>query len=342
MSLRAVDPIGSDAEPIGFELDRLRRDGERGLEVRGRWSGVRGRRFVRPTLTLRIDGAKHRLLADLEHKPWAAEEGEEWVALFSPAPPAGKADRIELSVAPDITIALSTPGSRGSSAKMKRPAEGARAPARPTTGGAGAPPRAPARRKSQAGRAQPEGKQEGAKAREEARELEAAVAAQARLAAERDALLAERDKLRADLDALVVERDGMRRQHTRARKRVTELQGELKALEARAAAGLSEARDMLEAERAQTSRLRAALESGEAKAGDDGRLADELASVVAERDRLAEQVSQARAARPEASPVRRPLPSRSVRRAPVWAARTFALTAMIAVVLAFAHALHYV
>jgi len=329
--LRAADPVGSDTEPIGFELDGLRRDGDRGLEVRGRWFGVRGRRFVRPTLTLRIDGTKHRLLADLEHKPWAAEEGEDWVALFSPAPPAGKADQVELSVAPDITIALSPVGSRGSPAKVKRPANGARAPARP-----------PARRKGASDAAARPVEQERAKARSLAREREAEAAERARLTAERDAVLAERDELRVERDALVVEREGMRRQYGRARKRVTELQGQLKALEASANAGLSEARDMLEAERTEASRLRAALEALEAleaPGGDDPRIARDLEVVIAERDQLARQ---ARAVRPDALAVRRRLPARSAHRAPVWAVRCFALTAMVAVVLAFAHALHYV
>jgi hypothetical protein len=331
MSLRAVDPAGSNTDPVAFQLDRLRRDGERGLEVRGRWSGVRGRRFVRPTLTLRIDGAKHRLLADLEHKPWAAQEGEEWVARFSPLPPAGKADRFELSVAPDITVALSAPGSRASSAKGKRPAA-------PAAGAASAPARPATRRASQADRARPAVEADHGKARDLGRELEASAADRARLAA-------ERDKLRLERDALAVERDGMRRQQGRARKKVAELQRELKALEASANAGLSEARETLEAERAETTRLRTVLEAREVEPGEHDRLTRELETLVAERDRLAEHTSQARLARSEAVsvgvPVRRPLPARSARRAPVWVARALVLTAMCAVVLAFAHTLHY-
>jgi chromosome segregation ATPase len=209
-------------------------------------------------------------------------------------------------VAPDITVALSAPGSRAPSARVKRPASAARTPPR-------------------------------AKARDLGRELEAATAAQARLAAERDALLAERDELRLERDALIVERDGMRRRHTRARKKVTELSGQLKALEASANAGLSEAQHMLEAQRAETSGLRTALESREAGSGDDGRLARELETVVAERDRLAEQ---ARATRPAAIPVRRPLPARSRRRAPVWVARILVLIALCGVLLTLALVSH--
>ncbi|MDQ6778916.1 MAG: hypothetical protein M3071_22445, partial [Actinomycetota bacterium] len=207
---------------------------------------------------------------------------------------------------------------------------------------ANAAARPTARRKSQTGRASPPAEPERDKGPDLARELEAAAAERARLAAERDALLAERDELRVDRDALRIERDGLRRQQARARKKVTELQGEMTALEASANVGLSEARDMLAAERAETSRLRMALESREVDPGDHDRLARELETLVAERDRLAEQASQVRAVRPEAvgGPVRRPLPARSARRAPVWVARLFALTAMIAVLLTLALVSH--
>ena len=81
------------------------------VEVAGRWFGVRGRRFVRPTLTVRY-GRKGevRSLADLEHKPWAAEEGEAWLAAFDLERDIESASQVELSVAPDITVALRRPG----------------------------------------------------------------------------------------------------------------------------------------------------------------------------------------------------------------------------------------
>ena len=53
-----------------FAVDRLvARKGT--LIVEGRWSGVRGMRFLRPTLV--VDG--RQVLATLEHKPWAPAEG---------------------------------------------------------------------------------------------------------------------------------------------------------------------------------------------------------------------------------------------------------------------------
>ena len=69
-------------EQTGFELDRFQwTDAER-LEVEGRWFGVRGRRFVRPVLTVQVAGRRRRLLAMLEHKPWTADEGQRWLAAF--------------------------------------------------------------------------------------------------------------------------------------------------------------------------------------------------------------------------------------------------------------------
>jgi hypothetical protein len=322
VSVREVDPTVPGAESIGFELDRLDRDGERGLEVRGRWSGIRGRRFVRPTLTMRIDGAKHRLLADLEHKPWEAVEGEEWVALFSPAPPAGEVDRIELSVAPDITVSLSPSGLPGPSPTVKRPTNGARAPAR----------RAP-RRKAEADRERPVPEEEGAKARGLARQLEEATAAHARLSAERDALSAERESLRA---------------------RVVELQGQLKAVKASAKRSLAKARDRLEAERAEATRLRSALDTREAAAREDDGLGRELDAVVAERDAiaaeldaavderdwLAAQLTQPPVVRSEHRPVRRSMAARPRSRAHVWAVRVLVLIALCAVLATLAVVLH--
>ncbi len=60
-----------------FALDRLEIvDGR--LVVRGWWFGVRGVRFMRPGLV--VDG--RRVLATLEHKPWAVAEDGAWTAAF--------------------------------------------------------------------------------------------------------------------------------------------------------------------------------------------------------------------------------------------------------------------
>lgn len=99
------------ADGIYFELERFEvGDGDQ-LRLSGRWFGVRGRRFMRPTLTVDVEDDRYRALADLEHKPWAAEDGEPWEAVFQLRAGADLVEA-ELSVAPDITVQLPAPGSR--------------------------------------------------------------------------------------------------------------------------------------------------------------------------------------------------------------------------------------
>src|ERR1700761_8574583 len=98
-----------ETDRIFFELDQFEVTGEDRLEVRGRWFGVRGRRFMRPTLMLRAGGSQHRALADLEHKPWAAEDGEPWEASFSCDVDGDQVRDAELAVTPDIAIPLPAP-----------------------------------------------------------------------------------------------------------------------------------------------------------------------------------------------------------------------------------------
>ena len=91
---------------ISFEVERLAAPVRGRLEVRGRWSGIRGRRFLRPALILiAADGSDRRVLAELADKPWAAEDGEAWRAAFL-IDDVGAAAGLELSVAPDITVTL--------------------------------------------------------------------------------------------------------------------------------------------------------------------------------------------------------------------------------------------
>jgi predicted nucleic acid-binding Zn-ribbon protein len=106
---KAVQPEVT-AGQIVFELDRFAfGEGDR-LELSGRWFGVRGRRFVRPTLEVMSDVGRVRALADLEHKPWVPEDGERWDAAFH-WESESEVLEAELSVAPDITVRLPAPGS---------------------------------------------------------------------------------------------------------------------------------------------------------------------------------------------------------------------------------------
>src|SRR5688500_16175131 len=94
--------MSADTVAPAFELDRFDvLDGR--VEVRGRWFGVRGRRFVRPTLE--IDGVRP-LLAVLDHKPWATGDGEDWVAAFPWDDAAGPPEGATLAVAPDIAVVV--------------------------------------------------------------------------------------------------------------------------------------------------------------------------------------------------------------------------------------------
>jgi len=84
-----------------FELERLDVGGGE-LVISGQWSGVRGMRFMRPTLTV----GTRRLLATLEHKPWAPEVDGPWIAAFPWS--GGDVDAVDcwLDVAPGVVVPL--------------------------------------------------------------------------------------------------------------------------------------------------------------------------------------------------------------------------------------------
>src|ERR1700752_4587606 len=114
-----LEPATTGANGVAFELDRFElADGER-FEVNGRWFGVRGRRFIRPSLTLVADEEQRRLLADLDHKPWAAEDGEPGLGTVPFDEQDGDWVEAELNVAPDITVTVPLPGD--SRARRRRP-----------------------------------------------------------------------------------------------------------------------------------------------------------------------------------------------------------------------------
>ncbi len=109
---QALEAATAATAGIYFELDRFDlTDDRRRIELTGRWFGVRGRRFVRPTLTMLAGGERRRLLADIAHKPWAAEDGKPWIASFRWDLDGEPVTELELGVAPDIAISLPAPGS---------------------------------------------------------------------------------------------------------------------------------------------------------------------------------------------------------------------------------------
>jgi hypothetical protein len=109
-------------EPASFEVERFELADNARLELRGRWFGVRGRRFMRPTLTAVADGREQRILAVLDHKPWNAEDGESWLAVFPCSTDPAALVQSELTVAPDVTVPLPPPSTP---AAGRRPRGGA-------------------------------------------------------------------------------------------------------------------------------------------------------------------------------------------------------------------------
>ena len=76
------------------------------------------------------------MLAVLEHKPWAPEEGEEWIAAFSWTGERAKLDEAELTVSPDLAVQLPLPDGPGDSGAKPASPEAAE---RRTAGGRGPP-----------------------------------------------------------------------------------------------------------------------------------------------------------------------------------------------------------
>ena len=101
-----ADAIHPPAAPAGvtFEVERLERDGDK-LVVSGHWSGLRGVRFVRPTLVV----GDREVLATLEHKPWTPSADRAWTAAFPWKGRTPDASKLALAVAPSVTVPLAPP-----------------------------------------------------------------------------------------------------------------------------------------------------------------------------------------------------------------------------------------
>jgi hypothetical protein len=96
---------------------------------------------VRPALILiSADGTERRLLAELDDKPWAAQDGEPWKAAFLVDADFAAATALELSVAPDINVPLRGDGDVGvRRVRRERGPVPAKAPAAPSTRAPAAP-----------------------------------------------------------------------------------------------------------------------------------------------------------------------------------------------------------
>jgi hypothetical protein len=109
---------------VTFEVERLERDGDE-LVVSGHWSGLRGVRFVRPTLVV----GDRQVLATLEHKPWTPRADRAWTAAFPWKGRTPDASQLALAVAPSVTVPLGAPAEQPAPAEPtlvlvpERPAE---------------------------------------------------------------------------------------------------------------------------------------------------------------------------------------------------------------------------
>jgi hypothetical protein len=117
------------ATGVSFEVERFEWSDGRLLVV-GRWYGIRGRRFLRPTLDVELEGGPRRMLAVLEHKPWAADDGEQWVAAFDWEGDPADLAAVELAVGPELAVELPPP-TGAPRPKARRRREGSRHEARP-------------------------------------------------------------------------------------------------------------------------------------------------------------------------------------------------------------------
>jgi hypothetical protein len=115
------DPTHSAPPGVAFEVERVEWPSPGRLEVVGRWFGVRGRRFIRPTLDVEVEGERRRMLAVLDHKPWAVEDGQDWIAAFNWQGDPVDLTGSELTVGPSIAVELLSPGEkRGAEKRVAR------------------------------------------------------------------------------------------------------------------------------------------------------------------------------------------------------------------------------
>ena len=102
-------PEALPASDVAFDVERFEWTAIDRLEVRGRWTGVRGRRFMRPSLSVEIARGRRRLIALLDHKPWAAGDGDTWVAAFPWDGERGDVGPAVLEVGTGLSVELPPP-----------------------------------------------------------------------------------------------------------------------------------------------------------------------------------------------------------------------------------------
>src|SRR4051794_24237374 len=114
MSTTGASDLLLAPEEVTFDVERFDWVDDSRLEVVGRWSGVRGLRFVRRFLPGPLAGRRRRLVALLEHKPWVASDGEQWVAAFAWEGHREAVGPAQLGVGTSLVVDLPAPGPRQS------------------------------------------------------------------------------------------------------------------------------------------------------------------------------------------------------------------------------------
>ncbi len=353
---QTLEPKASGSGTVFFELERMERTAAGRLELSGRWFGVRGRRFVRPTLTFEADGQPYRLLADLEHKPWFAEDGTPWTAAFAWHTDPGQLHDVELTVAPDIAIALSGADGAGSwparqrrtgpdtqSASLRREVQAIRqelAEERRTSERLRAE-LGPLREELEVVRGELE------RVREEKVETDAALARRDAALAKLATVEAQRDYDRRSLEQAETERDELRRAHRQAeveRDRALSAAEQLRAEQE--IASQAESKALAEREHALRARDQALTERNHALAERDefARAGDSLQSQRAAARALVSRRNLSWRPSPWTAPTLRSAGSHpDIRRREIgWPARILAIALLVAAVVALALILHLV
>jgi hypothetical protein len=280
----AQAPVGGSWSP-GFELEGiLAKDGR--VRISGWWHGVRGRRFIRPSLSAVGGRSGIRALAELEHKPWAPEGSEPWLAEFVWEHPLHDVEAFELAVAPDLAVRIPLPGaSKRARKRAARPAPAANETVqRPLDGSVQAADR----------------QRVVTPLRGPAPQIAAALPVDVRLAR----IEQERDRARAASDQAIAERDVLAGNLDQAVAEGERLLEERDAAIERAASGMAELdRAVAECRRLRDERDRAvrardeALASRQRMEGERDALAAERRALVADRAQLLQGRDQARAER---------------------------------------------
>jgi hypothetical protein len=287
---------------VAFELSRFEVMGDC-CQVEGRWFGVRGRRFMRPALTVLVDEQPIRLLADLADKPWAAEDGELWKATFPYTLERPHSPEAELTVAPDLTITLPLPEFE----RPDRPRRRTRSPAGREPDEADALMRELVDLRDTQGRLRlrlDHTEAEKAKTAERlddvSRELREVRAQREESNAARDRLAAELEAVRRERGEFVAERDtALQERNQMAVDRETTQRTHDQALQASEAAGVARDRALSERGVALSAQRQAASERDVASAARDKALVEREAALSL-RDRALAERDEAMAARDEA------------------------------------------